>query len=64
MYAAGESEYAHRQNADGTCDSICLGCFQTIGSANSEPELVEGEREHTCMRVVANGMCSANLTQP
>jgi hypothetical protein len=43
--------------------SACV-VFQTIGSANSEPELVEGEREHSCMRVVANGMCSANLTQP
>jgi hypothetical protein len=64
MYAAGESEYAHRQNADGTFDSICLRCFQTICSANSEPELAQSERQHTCMRVVANEMSSVNLTQP
>ena len=53
MNVVGESEYAHRENADGTFDSICLRCFQTIVSANSEIELVEGERMHSCMRAVA-----------
>jgi len=53
MNAVGESEYAHRENADGTFDSICLRCFQTIVSANSEMELVESERKHSCTRAVA-----------
>ncbi len=53
MNAVGEGEYAHRENADGTFDSICLRCFQTIASANSEMELVESERVHSCMSAVA-----------
>jgi hypothetical protein len=53
MNAVGESEYAHRENADGTFDSICLRCFQTIISANSELELVESERMHSCTSAVA-----------
>jgi hypothetical protein len=53
MNAVGESEYAHRENADGTFDSICLRCFQTIVSANSELELVESERTHSCTRAAA-----------
>ena len=52
MNAVGESEYAHRENADGTFDSICLRCFQTIVSANSEMELVDSERVHSCTSAV------------
>ena len=40
--------YAHRQNADGTFDSICLSCFLTIISANSESQLTEAETQHSC----------------
>ena len=53
MNAVGESEYAHRENADGTFDSICLRCFQTIVSANSELELGESESKHSCTSGVA-----------
>jgi hypothetical protein len=41
-------EYAHRQNTDGTFDSICLSCFLTVSSANSEFELAEAETQHSC----------------
>jgi hypothetical protein len=44
----GTKGYAHRQNADGTFDSICLSCYETITSVQSEPELIEDERVHSC----------------
>ena len=43
-----DAEYTHRLNDDGTFDSICLHCFHTITTANSEPELVFGEAQHSC----------------
>jgi hypothetical protein len=42
------ADYAHRHNDDGTFDSICLRCFHTVTTANSEPELVFGEARHSC----------------
>ena len=42
------ADYAHRLNEDGTFDSICLHCFQTVTTATSEPELVFGEAQHVC----------------
>jgi hypothetical protein len=41
-------EHMRRENADGTFDSICLNCFQTIGSAIAQGALVESERLHKC----------------
>lgn len=35
-----DDEFAHRQNADGTFDFICLSCYLTVSSALSESELV------------------------
>jgi hypothetical protein len=40
--------YAHRLNDDVSFDSICLHCFHTVTTANSEPELVFGEAQHSC----------------
>jgi hypothetical protein len=42
------ADYAHRQNGDGTFDSICLHCFRTVTTANTECELVFGEAQHSC----------------
>src|ERR1700757_3511960 len=33
--------YAHRRNADGSFDSICLHCFQTGASASIDAALAE-----------------------
>lgn len=44
------TEYAHRKNSDGTIDSICLFCFQTIAIAKIEEELAVPERGHNCYR--------------
>ncbi len=42
------TEYSHRSNADGTVDSICMFCYQTIATAPSERELEAWERTHYC----------------
>jgi hypothetical protein len=41
-------EHMRRENADGTFDSICLNCFQTIGSGIANGALVESKRLHKC----------------
>jgi hypothetical protein len=41
-------EFAHRLNADGSFDSICLNCFLTIGSSDIEADLLEFEKDHSC----------------
>ncbi len=48
MNIAGDLEFAHRLNADGTFDSICMSCFLTIGSAESDPALEAQEKMHRC----------------
>ena len=54
MNTVGNSEYEHRQNADGTFDSICLSCYLTVSSAPSERELAAGEAKHSCTGVIAH----------
>lgn len=41
-------EFAHRCNADGTFDSICLFCFHTVGTTVTELELGSYEAQHQC----------------
>jgi hypothetical protein len=41
--------YPHRQNKDGSFDSICLTCFATITTAQNEYELWEPEGKHVCI---------------
>jgi len=52
MTSSGSDEFAHRQNADGSFDSICLSCYLTVTSAPSESGLVDGEANHSCMKVI------------
>jgi hypothetical protein len=40
--------FPHRTNHDGTVNSICLQCFQTIASHKSESEVEEIEKTHVC----------------
>jgi hypothetical protein len=40
--------FAHRRNPDGSLDSICTTCFQTIASEDSEGKLIAHEERHTC----------------
>ena len=43
-----EGGFVHRENSDGTIDSICLICFLTVATAQTEPELVSVEASHQC----------------
>ena len=40
--------FIHRQNEDGTHDSICLYCYRTIANARLEAELSAPENLHSC----------------
>ena len=42
------SQFVHRLNDDGTIDSICRECFDTVATASSGPELEREERKHRC----------------
>jgi hypothetical protein len=44
--------YLHKNNRDGTYDSICLRCFRTVGSANNVVGLVPAETYHVCDAIV------------
>ena len=40
--------FAHRYNPDGTFDTICSRCFQTIATVRDETELPKIESQHVC----------------
>jgi hypothetical protein len=40
--------FPHRQRPDGSIDSICSECFQTIATASTEAELSAAETVHDC----------------
>jgi hypothetical protein len=43
-----DSKFAHRHNGDGTVDSICLTCYQTAATTESESQLQALESQHKC----------------
>jgi hypothetical protein len=40
--------FSYRRNKDNTIDAICLDCFLTAGTADSEAKLHELETAHRC----------------
>ena len=48
-----EIGFAHRQNGDGTFDSICLHCHLPIARRATEKQLTEAEQTHECSKVIA-----------
>ena len=44
-----KSNYAHSLNEEGTFHSICLRCFRTAASEDSEARLAEAEGQHQCV---------------
>jgi hypothetical protein len=42
------ANYPHRHNADGSYDSVCMTCFITVASTQTEDELIPHERKHIC----------------
>jgi hypothetical protein len=43
-----ETPFRHRENLDGSWDSICLRCYATAAHSHSEWLLAEVEQEHCC----------------
>jgi hypothetical protein len=40
--------YPHRENKDGTFDSVCLKCFATVARTSLEIELAQRDKTHIC----------------
>ncbi len=40
--------FKYRENLDGTIDSICLACLETVASAAAELDLKCVEHNHIC----------------
>jgi hypothetical protein len=40
--------FRHRQNRNGSYDSICGACYLTVASASRESELHQWEHVHSC----------------
>ena len=43
-----QATFPHRQNPDGTHDSICTQCFATVATVGNEDELSARESAHVC----------------
>jgi len=54
-------KFAHRSNPDGTVDTICTCCFQTIATVSDEAKLPKIEQEHICDPVILARFEYANL---
>lgn len=44
--------FYHRQNHDGTWDSICMKCFLTVTTAPKEEDLESSEERHDCQELM------------
>jgi hypothetical protein len=42
------SPFVHRNNSDGTIDSICTECIMVIATSRLEGDLLEDEDGHKC----------------
>ena len=54
-------KFAHRSNSDGTVDTICIRCFQTVATVSDEAELAKIEQEHICDPTISAPFEYANL---
>ena len=41
-------KFPHRENRDGSYDSICPCCYETVGTTKIEDELMAYEIKHIC----------------
>jgi hypothetical protein len=41
-------EFRHTAKAEGQWESICMGCYQKVGTPESEQRLFEMEKLHEC----------------
>lgn len=43
-----QPKFAHRSRVDGTVDSICLSCYQTVAATTKESDRDAQEAGHQC----------------
>jgi hypothetical protein len=43
-----EDQFRHRQYSDGSCDSVCIVCFVTVGSGRTKAQIGVTEKAHRC----------------
>jgi hypothetical protein len=48
MAASARPAFVHRNNPDGTTDSICGQCFATVCTSIWEAKLERAEQDHVC----------------
>jgi hypothetical protein len=51
--------FPHRENPDGTYDSICGRCFKTVAIGVKQADLKQAEEDHIC-----NGFELARVLRP
>ena len=44
-------EFTHRSNGNGSMDSICSRCYETVATSMWEAELERAEEDHKCQRI-------------
>jgi hypothetical protein len=57
------TRFTRRFNEDGTIDSICRHCFLTVATAQSDADLANEERKHTCDPYVLERFREPNLAK-
>jgi len=55
--------FIHRNNHDGTIDSICLCCFLTVASATEHFALIADELHHSCHPLTTLAALANNYLQ-
>ncbi len=40
--------FTHRENRDGTIDSVCRRCYVTVCTSSWEADLESAEKDHAC----------------
>lgn len=48
MLSQSHHRFFHRENRDGTFDSICGECFATVASDQFKANLTKAEKNHVC----------------
>jgi hypothetical protein len=56
--------YPHRQNPDGSIDSICLRCFATVASAMDVGKLHSYDKVHVCDATAVAHRSESNRAKP
>lgn len=65
MSSPASPVFVHRENREGTIDSICRACYVTVGTSAWEADLERAEKDHVCdPSLVAHWNMVAGRNQP